>query len=68
MHVTVPVVGGLFLRPRLWAWRRVKAGKGRGRALHVALDAVEDYAGRRFTQDQLAAAGLHISPVSEQKD
>src|SRR5207248_605204 len=71
MLVTPPTIGRLLLRPRRWAHRQVRAGhfgpavRIRGRALGVRLAAVEAYAGRRFSNAQLAAAGIHHAPQSE---
>ncbi len=62
MLVTGPIIGKLLARPRLWAYRRMKAGdfgppiKGRGRALCVHLEKVQEKTGQRFSQEQLAVA------------
>jgi hypothetical protein len=64
MLVTTPIVAKLFCRPRLWAYRRAKAGRfgpivrRRGRALYLPLSGVERSIGRRFSHEQLAAVGL----------
>jgi hypothetical protein len=72
MLITAPVIGRLLLRPRLRAYRHVKAGAfglvvhRRGRVLEVDVANVEACLGRHFTAEQLAAAGLHLSAEPEE--
>jgi len=59
--LSTPTIALLFGRSPLWAWRRALAGSfGKlttiSGDLHASQDAVEHYAGRSFTPDQLAAA------------
>lgn len=65
MQLTPPQISKLFGRERKWGWRRVRAGtfgKARpgggvnGRAWTVSLEAVEAYAGRKFSPEQIEAA------------
>lgn len=61
MRLTPPQVGRLLARQRVWAWHHVKAGDFGpcvriGRAWHVDLAAVEEFAGVKFTPAQIAAA------------
>jgi hypothetical protein len=71
MFVTPPTIGRLHLRSRVWAWQRVKAGyygqptRGPRGALVVPLSKVESVAGRRFSAEQLAAAGVPIAQHQE---
>ena len=64
MLVTAPIIGRLFMRPRLWAYEHLKAGDfgpaihRRGRADCVTLASVEAFAGQPFTPAQLTAAGI----------
>jgi hypothetical protein len=64
MLITAPIIGRLFMRPRLWAYEHLKAGDFSpavhrcGRADCVDLASVEAFAGRHFTPAQLAAAGI----------
>lgn len=66
MLICAPMIGQLFLRPRLWAWRRVVAGvygpvsTYGGRALWVQVRAVEAAHGVTFTLGQLEAVGVYI--------
>jgi hypothetical protein len=72
MRVTAPVIGRLVCRPRLWAYKQIKAGRfgqptrGRGiraRALEVELADVEAALGLKFNPAQLLAAGCVIYPL-----
>ena len=71
MLVTGPAIGRLFARPRIWAYRQVRAGrfgpiiKCRGRAFFVDIRNVEARIGYRFSASQLAAAGLQPAPDQE---
>jgi hypothetical protein len=72
MLVTAPTIGRLLARPRLWAFRHVKAGHfgpvihRHGRTLYVELRNVEARVGRRFSLAHLADIGLHTSPNEEE--
>jgi hypothetical protein len=67
--VTAPVVAKLALRPRLWAYRQLKAGRfgavtrRKGRALEAELAGVEAVLGP-FPPERLRAAGLRVSEAS----
>jgi len=69
--LSVPVIGALLGRDRKWAWRRALAGSfGKlttiSGDLHASQGAVEHYAGRSFTPEQLvAAAGVQQIKLME---
>ena len=59
--LSTPTIALLFGRSPLWAWRRARAGSfGKltkiAGDLHASQGAVEHYAGRSFTPEQLVAA------------
>jgi len=64
--VTAPTIARLKGRPRMWAYRRLVAGKygpvirRRGRWQYVDLAAVEQAEGMTFPADRLVEAGVHI--------
>jgi hypothetical protein len=64
MLVTAPTIAKLLGRPRKWGYRQVKADRygpvayQRGRWPYVHLERVEAVEGRRFTSEQLRAAGV----------
>jgi hypothetical protein len=66
MLVSAPTIARLLARPRLWANRRVQAGRygpvihRGGNAHFVHLDRVEAAEGRTFPVEQLLAAGVSI--------
>lgn len=73
MLVTAPIIGRLTARPRLWAYRRIVAGRfgpvhrRQGHALLVDLAGVEAATGTTFSPAQLAAAGVaHTRQHSEE--
>jgi hypothetical protein len=57
-------IGRLLARPKVWAWRRVDAGRygapvrRGGRATWVPISSVEQAEGVRFTPEQLHLVGI----------
>ncbi len=71
MLIHAPAIAKLFGRPRLWANRRISAGRygpviHSGRSHLVDIGAVEAAEGVRFAPAQLAAVGL-IQPQSSKE-
>ena len=60
--ISGPTIGKLCGRTRKWAHEHLHRGsfgpitRGRGGVLYAEVDAVEDFVGARFTDEQLAAA------------
>jgi hypothetical protein len=74
MLINAPQIAKLFLKPRLWANRRLWAGhygpvsNYGGRACWVPIEAVETFHGRQFTAAQLLAAGVNVEAAETETE
>ena len=74
MLIGATLICRLFLRPRLWGFRKMKAGvfgpivKRRDGAFCVELSKVETAMGVTFTAEQLAAAVIFITLSGKSAD
>jgi hypothetical protein len=71
MLIGATIIGRLFLRPRLWGFRKMKAGvfgpivKRRDGVFCVELSKVETAMGVTFTAEQIAAAVVSVALSGE---